>query len=144
MQTLTTAAAVKSPRRPRVSLGLLRVLLTAHLISVLAQPVLAGLFLAGDVDAIDFHGVNAGLLDVAAMCAAGVAVGYVLVGRGRWWVLPATVLLFLADSMQVAVGYDRMLEWHIPLGVTIVVVSVLLAIWVWSPRAARPRSGGRS
>jgi hypothetical protein len=29
---------------------------------------------------------------------------------------------------------------HVPLGVTIVVTSVLLAGWVWTPSAARPRT----
>ena len=42
-------------RRPRVSLWPLRVVLTAHLLAVLAQPVLAGRFLTGDVDAIGWH-----------------------------------------------------------------------------------------
>ncbi|MDT7650182.1 MAG: hypothetical protein QOI36_1588, partial [Pseudonocardiales bacterium] len=42
---------------------------------------------------------------------------------------------------QIAAGYTRQLELHIPLGVAIVVTSVLLAIWVWSPSAALPRTG---
>jgi hypothetical protein len=55
-------------------------------------------------------------------------------------VLPVAVLLFLADGFQIAAGYARQLELHIPLGVAIVVTSVLLAAWAWSPSAARPRT----
>jgi hypothetical protein len=36
-------------------------------------------------------------------------------------------------------GYSRQLELHIPLGVAIAVAAALLAAWVWTPSAARPR-----
>ena len=35
---------------PRITLGILRLVVTAHLVAVLAQPVLAGRYLTGDVD----------------------------------------------------------------------------------------------
>lgn len=144
MDTVTAAAApVAPPRRPRLSLTLLRGALTAHLLGVLAQPVLAGLFLSGDVDAIALHGATAGLIDLVAMSAVAIAAGYVIAGRGRLWVLPATVVLLVADTAQIAAGHVRQLEWHVPLGVAITVASVLMVLWVWSPRAARTRSGGR-
>ena len=41
---------------PRITLGLLRLVVTAHLVAVLAQPVFAGRYLTGDVDAITVHG----------------------------------------------------------------------------------------
>ncbi|WP_433275652.1 hypothetical protein ACQPZA_31145 [Pseudonocardia xinjiangensis] len=115
-------------------------MITVHALAVLAQPVLAGLFLTGDVDAIGVHGLIGSLLILAAMVVIAVALAYVLGGRGRLWILPVAVLLFLADAFQVTAGYARQLELHIPLGVAIVVVSVLLAAWAWTPSAARPRS----
>jgi hypothetical protein len=126
-------------RRPRVSLWTLRVLLTAHLAAVLGQPVLAGLFLTGDVDAIEVHGLVGSLLALVAMSLIAGALAYVIGGHGRLWVLPATVLLFLAEGIQIGMGYSRHLEVHVPLGVAIVVTAVLLAAWVWTPSAARPR-----
>jgi hypothetical protein len=63
--------------------------------------------------------------------------------RGRLWVLPAAVGLLVAVGLQMAAGYLRALQFHIPLGVVIVTLSVLLAIWVWRPAAARPRGGAR-
>ncbi|WP_433556652.1 hypothetical protein ACQPWY_31525 [Pseudonocardia xinjiangensis] len=138
MDTLTPAAPVV--RRPRISLWTLRAVITVHVLAAVAQPVLAGLFLTGDIDAIGVHGLIGSLLTLVGMAVIGVALAYVLGGRGRLWVLPVAVLLFLADAFQIAAGYERQLELHIPLGVAIVVVSVLLAAWAWTPSAARPRS----
>lgn len=137
MDTLVRPAAAPA-RKPRISLWTLRVLLTGHLVAVLAQPVLAGRFLTGDVDAMEVHGLLGSLLALVAMSLIAGALGYV-VGRGRLWVLPVTVLVFLAEGFQIGLGYSRNLEVHIPLGVAIVVAAVLLAAWVWTPYAARPR-----
>lgn len=126
-------------RRPRVSLWTLRFLLTGHLVAVLGQPVLAGLFLTGDVDAIEVHGLVGSLLALVAMSLVAGALAYVVGGRGRLWVLPVTVLLFFAEGFQIGLGYSRALQVHVPLGVAIVVTAVLLAAWVWTPSAARPR-----
>jgi hypothetical protein len=136
----TLAPPTPAPtRRPRISLWTLRFLLTGHLIAVLAQPVLAGRFLTGDVDAIKVHGLVGSLLALVAMTLIAGAIGYVIAGRGRLWVLPVTVLLFLAEGFQIGMGYSRQLHLHVPLGVAIVVIAVLLAAWTWTPSAARPR-----
>lgn len=129
-------------RRPRLTLWLLRIAATAHLVLVVAQPVLAGLFLTGDVDAISAHEAVATVLAFTELALIGVAIAYV-VARGRWWVLVAAVLLLVAVGAQMAAGYTRALQFHIPLGVAIVTAGVLLAIWSWTPAAARPRGGAR-
>jgi hypothetical protein len=126
-------------RRPRISLWTLRLVITVHLLAVLAQPVLAGRYLTGDVDAIEVHGLVGSLLMLVTMTVFAAALAYVLAGRGRLWVLPVIVLLFLAEGFQIGMGYARELQLHVPLGVAIVVTSVLLAAWVWTPTAARPR-----
>ena len=123
----------------RTSLWLLRAALTVHLLAVLAQPVLAGLFLTGDIDAIAVHGTIGSTLAAVDLLVIGVTLVHVLGGRGRLWVLPVIVVLFLAVGLQVGMGYARTLEIHVPLGVAIVTASVLLAAWVWSPSAGRPR-----
>ena len=126
-------------RRPRVSLWLLRAVLTAHLLLVLAQPVLAGLFLTGDVDAIAVHGAVGIAVAASEMVVIGVALGYVLRGGGPVWVLAVTVLLPVAAGTQIHAGFTRELALHIPLGVAVVTAAVLLAVWVWTPSAGRPR-----
>jgi hypothetical protein len=126
-------------RPPRITLWTLRLVLSVHLLAVLAQPVLAGRYLTGDVDAIAVHGLIGSLLALVAMAVIAAALAYVLVVRGRLWVLPATVALFLADGFQIGFGYSRELNLHVPLGVGIVVAAVLLTAWSWTPAAARPR-----
>lgn len=136
----TLAPPVAAPtRRPRISLWTLRFLLTGHLLAVLAQPVYAGRYLTGDVDAMQVHGLVGSLLALVAMALVAGALAYVVAARGRLWLLPATVLLFLAEGFQIGMGYSRELHLHVPLGVAIVVAAVLLAAWVWSPAAARGR-----
>jgi hypothetical protein len=115
---------------------------TFHLVMVLAQPVLAGLFLTGDVDAITMHGTIGSALAAVSLVLIGLTLVYVL-RRGRLWVLPVTIALFLAVGLQIGLGFARALQIHVPLGVAIVTASVLLAVWVWSPSAARPRGGAR-
>ena len=139
MNTLVRPAATE--RRPRLSLWLLRATATAHLVLALVQPVLAGLFLTGSVDAIKVHGVLGSVLAVAGQALIASAIAYV-VARGRLWVIPAMVVLFLAVGLQIGMGYARVLQLHVPLGVAIVTISALLTIWVWTPSAARPRGPG--
>jgi hypothetical protein len=129
-------------RRPRLTLWLLRIVATFHLVLVVAQPMLAGLFLTGDVDAINVHDTVANVLAFTELVLIGVAIAYV-VARGRVWVLLAAVALLVAVGAQMAFGYTRALQFHIPLGVAIVTAGVLLAIWAWTPAAARPRGGAR-
>jgi uncharacterized membrane protein (UPF0182 family) len=126
-------------RRPRVTLWLLRAVVTVHLVAVLGQPVWAGLFLTGDVDAITVHGTVGSLLAAWGLLTAGVALAYVVGGRGPLWVVPLALAHFLATGFQIGAGYGRDLGLHIPLGVGLVVVAVVLAAWVWSPAAARSR-----
>ncbi|MBN9108432.1 MAG: hypothetical protein J0I34_06590 [Pseudonocardia sp.] len=127
------------PRGPHVTLWLVRIVVTLHLLAVLCQPILAGLFLTGDVEAIEIHGLVGSIVGLLTIGTIAVAIAYVTGGRGRLWVLPVAVVLFLVEGFQIGIGYARTLQVHIPLGVAIVVTSVLLAIWAWSPSATRPR-----
>lgn len=136
MDTMTVATG------PRVTLWLLRAVIAIHLLAVLVQPVLAGQFLAGDVDAIVVHGTLGSLLALVGLVTIAVTLLYVLGGRGQLWVLPVALALFVADAIQIGAGYARTLELHVPLGVAIIVTSVLLGVWVF-PAAGRAR-GARS
>jgi uncharacterized membrane protein (UPF0182 family) len=117
--------------------------LTAHLLAVLAQPVLAGRYLTGDVDAMEVHGLVGSMLALVAMILIVCALAYVVAARGQQWLLLVTVVLFFAEGLQIGMGYSRELHVHVPLGVAIVVAAVLLAAWVWTPAAARARGSRR-
>lgn len=126
-------------RGPTLTLWLLRAVIGVHLAAVLAQSVLAGRYLTGDVDAITVHGILGNGLAVLGMFTVAATVLYVVGGRGKLWVAPVGVALFLADGIQIGAGYTRNLGLHVPLGVAIVVASVLLTVWAWSPSAGRAR-----
>jgi hypothetical protein len=65
-------------RGPRLSLWALRVTATVHLVMVLAQPVLAGLFLTGNVDAITVHGTLGSVLAAVSLVLIAATLVYVL------------------------------------------------------------------
>jgi hypothetical protein len=136
VDTLTPPAV----RRPRVTLWLLRAVLTVHVLAVLSQPIWAGLFLTGDIDAITAHGTIGSVLAAWDLLLIVVAIGYALAARARLWVPIAAVAMFLLVGFQIGFGYARELQWHIPLGVVIVTASLLAGFWVWTPSAARGRS----
>ncbi len=140
---MTTSTA---PPGPRVTLWLLRAAVSIFLLAVLAQPVLAGLYLAGDVDALGVHALNASAVILLSMVVAVASLLFTTIGRGRFWPLPVAVALFLVAGFQTGMGYSRQLALHIPLGVAIVTAAVLLGIAVWRPsmrRARRPLWGPR-
>ena len=99
---------------PLITLWLLRLAVTAHLVAVLAQPILAGRYLTGDVDAITAHGAVGTALAALDLLVIAAAAVYVVGGRGALWVLPAAVLLFLAVGLQIGMGFARQLGVHVP------------------------------
>ncbi|HYZ09050.1 MAG TPA: hypothetical protein VE709_10835 [Pseudonocardiaceae bacterium] len=124
---------------PHVTLWLLRAVVTLFVLAVLAQPVLAGLYLSGEFDALPVHAAIAGVVILLAMVLVGAALLFSTIGRGRFWPLPVAVAAFLAAGFQTGFGYARQLGLHIPLGVVIVTAAVLLAVAVWRPAMRRPR-----
>lgn len=143
MEAITAAPA--DPARttgPRVTLWLLRTVTTLFLLAVLAQPVLAGLYLSGEWDALGLHSANSNLLDMLSLVLLVVGLVYWLGGRGRGRFAVATTLLFLATWTQSVFGHARLLGLHIPLGVALVTATVLFAIWVWRSGARTARRNG--
>ena len=134
-----TLRGAAPPSRPHVSPWMLRGVLAAHLGGVLVQPLLAGIVLTGDVDAIGVHRWVGLAVVSSGLAVVAVALAYALAGRGRWWLLPATVVLFLAEGLQLGAGFARLLQAHVPLGVAITVTATLLTGWAWSPAARRAR-----
>lgn len=117
----------------------LRTLLSLHALLAVAQPVLAGSYLAGNFDMLGTHGLNGNLLLGMTFLAGLASLGYILV-RGPIWPLPALVLLWFVEGIQIGMGHTRNLAVHIPLGVAIVGIAVALAVWSFTPAAARRRA----
>ena len=126
-----------------MTLWLLRVVALLHVCAAILQPVAAGAYLGGEFDALALHDANAVMVYSLGLTLIPVTLVYWVFGRGRGWTVLAAGAFFFFETVQTGVGYERMLGIHIPLGVAIVVTSVLFAIWVFRPGAKRPRRSYR-
>jgi len=105
MTTDTAEKIEKKVRRPRASLVGLRITLLLHAALVVAQPILAGYFLSGTVDAMNIHGAIGSTLWIAAMIQFVAAAIYWLGGRS--WPAVLTVVLTVTEFVQLICGTSR-------------------------------------
>lgn len=106
------------------------------------QPVLAGSYLSGNLDAISVHSAIGGNLAVVGFVALVLAMLHWWPGCGPAWpalVMGVVAVLFV---IQANAGYSRTLGLHVPLGVAIVGTTVGLFGWsVFGPdRRRSPRT----
>jgi hypothetical protein len=115
-----------------------RAAVTVHVVLLLTQPVLIGLFLSGGDDAKlraqemvgSSVGVSAMLLVVASIVAWRIA----------HWPAKAVVwslALLVAEVVQLTMGYDRHLGIHVPLGVLLAIGASFLHLWAYKPQPSR-------
>ena len=136
----TTPLAHHDPaHRPRVTLVLLRIITALLTLAVLAQPVLAGSFMSGNRGAVEWHEIMAHVIQGLSVVLLGVAVSYRFLGGGTAWPMVAAFALLALVTGQVTTGFELDFAWHIPLGVALAIVSVVMSLWVFSPYVARPR-----
>jgi hypothetical protein len=129
---------------PRVTLHVLRVVAVIHALSMIAQPALAGLYLSGKVDALATHQINAVIIALFDLVQVFAAVAFAWKGRGRFWPLWASLAVLVAGEAQVGVGLEGIVAVHIPLGVSIIAMQILLTVWLFRSdtavaRVRRPR-----
>jgi hypothetical protein len=130
---------VTVPAGPRRTLTALRVLAVLHSLSIIAQPTFAGMYLDGDVDALTLHEINGMVLAALGLAQLAAAIVYVSAGRGRAWPLWASLGLVLAEQVQSGLGYSSLVAIHIPLGVSIIAMQILLTVWLFRASARRTR-----
>jgi hypothetical protein len=113
-----------------------RVVVTAAGVLLFLQPVFAGQFLAGTFGSLQTHRQNATVAGLVVLGAAAAAVPIRWPGRGPIWPALACLGLFGLIALQIALGFARMLTLHVPLGVSIIALAVLLILWAWRPHRA--------
>jgi hypothetical protein len=126
-------------RRPRASLWVLRVVAVLHCGVMAAQPVFAGIFLTGDVDAIVVHEMNSHIVSTIGWAQIIAALVYATRGRGRWSPMWFSLALATAEEGQKVLGYLRLTDLHIPLGVSLITIQVLFTVWLFRPAARQAR-----
>jgi hypothetical protein len=109
-----------------------RVLTTVLAVDAYLQAVLAGRFLAGDFGMLLAHRVNG--TDGVAILSFLLIIVSIVAWRAKQ--VPGRVVGYAtalsgAIVLQILMGFDRVLGVHIPLGVAIIVLSTILAVWAW-------------
>ncbi|NUK83568.1 hypothetical protein [Streptomyces lunaelactis] len=129
------APAVRKIRRwPLITL---RCLITVFLLLTLVQPVLAGMFITGDVDLLDLHEINALTIGFLSWLLVINTVLLWRPGRGPAWPIGLAVVLAVLVQTQTGTGFSRSLGVHIPLGVALVAVATALTYWAFAYRGGR-------
>jgi hypothetical protein len=100
-------------------LSLLRGVLSIHLLAVIAQATLAGMFLSGSGTALSRHEMTARAL--AAICLLQIATTVLLRVRSGCptWMLISAVAILLAEVLETYSGYRGILVVHVPLAMGI-------------------------
>jgi len=105
--------------RPSIALKILQVVLFLHAFGVLAQSIFAGQFLSGIEAPVVFHELNAWFILALSILQVMFSLWVTRFrGPGIWFVM-TSVLIFLAEGLQIGTGYGRFLGVHIPLGVLV-------------------------
>lgn len=126
-----------------VTVWLLRITLLAHAAAAVAQPILAGFYLSGQFDALAVHEAIGSFMMFGVLASWLAAAAHWVFGRGRGWPVAVTLVMLVAEPIQLGFGYSRDLAVHIPLGVVIVAVAVALAGWAWTPGSRHRRRSWR-
>jgi hypothetical protein len=100
-------------------LSLLRVVLVIHLLAVLTQGTLAGMFLSGSGMALSWHAMTARAL--VGLCLIQIALTVLLRVRGACptWLPVAAIAVLLAEVLETYSGYRGILAVHVPLALGI-------------------------
>lgn len=128
---------VARPARPQIrgwAVWLLRVVVLLTTMLVLLQPVLAGMFVTGDVTFLSLH--SAGAVFVAFLTLAQIVSAIIAwrPGRARAWPIWASVGFFVLVATQMGLGYTRAVAVHVPLGAFLFAIILIIFVGVWSPR----------
>jgi hypothetical protein len=115
-----------------------RVTMTVAAVLLFNQAIFAGRMLSGSFPALHTHRENATYAGIAVLTAALSAIPIRWPGRGPLWPALAGLGLFALIALQILLGFSRTLIVHVPLGVSIIMLGVLLTIWAWRYRPPRP------
>jgi hypothetical protein len=115
-----------------------RLCISVAAVLVFDQAVFAGRFLAGSYGSLLTHRDNAIVAAFVVLASAAAALLLRWPGGGPLWPAGACLALFGLVAAQIALGFNRVLAVHVPLGVTIIGLTALLAAWAWR---ARPAAG---
>lgn len=113
----------------------LRIVALFETVLMFDQSVYAGRFLSGDFPALHVHRENATYTGIVLLVELVAAIVLRWPGRGPSWPIWVIIGLFGLVALQIVVGFSRTLVLHVPLGVSLIVLTVLMLVWAWRPKA---------
>jgi hypothetical protein len=121
-----------------------RATVTIHVVLLLTQPILIGLFLSGG----DRSKLQAHEMGGSAVGATGLllVIASIVAWRVAHWsarVVMWCLGLVVAETFQLTMGYDRHLGIHVPLGVLLAVMASFLYSWAYKPQPPVLRTRNR-
>ena len=135
MATLpTTALEAGRAAAPRWPLWTFRITSTVAAVMLFNQAVYAGQFLDGAYDSLLTHRENATFAGIAVLISTIAAVLVRWPGRGPWWPILACLGIFGLVALQIVLGFARVINLHVPLGVATILLAAALAVWAWRRR----------
>jgi len=130
-----SADVIAPPRTGQVrgwAAWLLRVVVLLTTILVLLQPVLAGMFVTGNVTFLNLHSAGAVFVVLLTLIQIVAAILAWRPGRARAWPIWASVGFLVLVIAQMALGYTRERALHIPIGAILFAVILVILVGVWS------------
>jgi hypothetical protein len=115
---------------------LLRVIIPAHLLTVVLQATWAGSFMSGNMIAVTLHELTARIL-IGLCLLQIVAAAYLRVRQVcPRWILVSAIGILLAEVIETYSGYRHILVLHVPLAIGI--FGGIMRQFFWAMREARP------
>ncbi|WP_405061987.1 hypothetical protein OG474_10105 [Kribbella sp. NBC_01505] len=110
------------------SLAVLRLVAVLHAAAICLQPIAIGIYLNGSTTGLQIHEpVGIGLAFVG-LTQLVVAIVYWRCG-GRLLAPLIALAILAAEAVQIAMGFNKQLAIHIPLGVALIGSTVCFAAW---------------
>ncbi|MER5650482.1 hypothetical protein [Streptosporangium sp. NPDC002524] len=109
----------------------LRVTATLHLVTVLGQAVIAGMFVTGQVDLLAHHNLGAMITTALVGLQLIAAITLWRPGRGPLWPLGVSLLQLVLVNAQIVLGQERQVAMHIPLAMVVFGMAVSMTAWTW-------------
>ncbi|MFC4906137.1 hypothetical protein [Actinomadura gamaensis] len=114
-------------RRPkRWTVVLFRVTAALQALMVLLQAVLAGKLLSGGYEALSLHSANAMFTATVGLLTIVAAVLVWRPGGGPAKLIGPSVAMVVLETVQITLGFGRVLALHVPLGTALLVGAVTL------------------
>ncbi|MCP2339862.1 hypothetical protein [Actinomadura rupiterrae] len=115
-------------RRPpkRWPVILFRVAAVLQALLVLLQAVLAGRFLSGGYGALSMHSANAMFTATVGLLTIAAAVLVWRPGGGPAKLIGPSVAMVVLETVQITLGFGRVLALHVPLGTALLVGAATL------------------